>query len=128
MEEASSCGGEYHSTMRSGVRRRFLTLLSLVGVAGVVYLAKRPPRPCARPIPYTLGAVDPRFRVEADRVMNDARVATGIWGQAAGKPLFVYDPAAPLKINQVYDSRAENTALGLALDAQAASQDSARSA
>jgi len=114
--------------MRSGSGRRVLTALSVVSVVGVVYVARRPPRPCSRPIPYALGAIDPRFHTEGQRVIGDARTATGIWGSAAGKPLFVYDSAAGLRINLVYDSRAENTALGLALDAQAAQQDSARAA
>jgi hypothetical protein len=114
--------------MRSGTGRRLTTLLIVLGVAGGVYIADRPPRPCARPIPYALGTIDPRFRIGGDRVINDARVATAIWGQAAGKPLFVYDSSAALRINLIYDDRAENAALGQALDEQAAAQDSARAA
>jgi|ERR1043166_4717911 hypothetical protein len=114
--------------MRSLAVRRFLTLLSIAAVVAVVYAVRRPPRPCSRPLGYTLGKIDPRFKVEGDRVLNDARVATAIWGSAAGKPLFVFDSSGPLKIDLIYDSRAENAALGLALDEQAASQDSARNA
>src|SRR4051794_15185474 len=101
-------------------RRGVLVLIFMGGAAGAAYVGSRPPRPCVRPIPYSVGQIDPRFRIDQDRVTAAARVASAVWAQAAGKPLFSFDPSAKLKINLLYDGREEHANLGVALDAQQA--------
>ncbi|HEY6219317.1 MAG TPA: matrixin family metalloprotease [Gemmatimonadaceae bacterium] len=100
----------------------------MAGAAAAAYVGSRPPRPCSRPISYSVGAIDPRFKIDAERVAADARVATAVWTGAAGKPLFSFDPKAKLKINLIYDAREEHAAFGVALDAQQQEQLATRTA
>src|ERR1041385_4517209 len=114
--------------MSARPKRGTLVLVFMTGAAAAAYVGSRPPRPCSRPIPYSVGAIDPRFKIDADRVAADARVATAVWAGTAGKSLFSFDPKARLKINLVYDGREEHAHLGVALDAQQAEQLATRSA
>ena len=68
-----------------------------------------PQKPCAQPIHYSFGSIDPRFNVSTSTLGADIEKATSLWGNAVQKPLFVYDPNGPLKINLVYDNRQEAT-------------------
>jgi len=60
---------------------------------------------CDTPISYKLGELDPKFGLTKESVMTSIQDATGIWGKAYGKPLFVNSPKAVLTINFVYDER-----------------------
>lgn len=88
-------------------------------------------RPCTTPIPYTIGSVDPRFGISTTTVLAAVGDATDVWSHAAGKPLFVYDPAgAILSVNFVYDSRQETTeklkSLGLTVNDDLSSYNAAK--
>lgn len=76
--------------------------------------------PCKNPITYKLGAFDTRFGITQKTFLADMQTAAQIWGAAAGRSLFVYDPNGVLTVNLVYDSRQEATtklrALGLTVD------------
>ncbi|MDD2822759.1 MAG: matrixin family metalloprotease [Candidatus Daviesbacteria bacterium] len=61
--------------------------------------------PCAHPIYYKIGVIDPKFNIKNDDVVKDAQLAVDIWNKAAGKRLFVYDPKGTLAVNLVYDER-----------------------
>lgn len=105
----------------------WLVLLVVLAVAGGgIYYQYENTRPCANPIPYALGAVDSRFGIQDGALLETAASAAEIWGSAAGKPLFTYDPEAKLKINLVYDEREENAQLGAQIAREQAEQDVAR--
>lgn len=63
------------------------------------------PAPCARPLTYSIGRVDPQFHVSRDAFTGDVQHAEQVWEQASGKQLFVYDSHAQLTVNLVYDQR-----------------------
>ena len=71
--------------------------------------------PCAQPILYRLGSIDPKFRVREDQLLKDLKSAEAIWEQPAGKNIFDYDPQGPLTVNFVYDTR---QALKIEIDKQ----------
>ena len=85
---------------------RRIILPSLLGTALVIgvflYLQ---PKPCAAPLPYRIGTIDPRFEVSRETFAKDIVQASAIWEKSFGKPLFVYDPAGALEINLIYDNR-----------------------
>lgn len=85
-------------------------------------------KPCATPIPYTIGTIDPRFKVSEQDVLSHLSEAAAIWNTAAGKTVLVYDPtnAHAMPVNFVYDTRQETVTLGKAIDSTEASQNSER--
>lgn len=64
---------------------------------------------CDTPIPYAIGPIDARFGLSQEEVTQDIEEATGLWSQAYGKTLFVYDSRAELTVNFSFDKRQELT-------------------
>lgn len=54
---------------------------------------------------YAIGEIDSRFNISPSQVQILAQQATDIWHQGSQQDLLVYDPAARLKINLIYDER-----------------------
>ncbi len=67
------------------------------------------PRPCAKPITYSLGAVDERFNMSEKDILSALYDAERLWEEAAEKELFMYDSGSNFSINFVYDDRQERT-------------------
>lgn len=61
--------------------------------------------PCSTPISYGVGYVDKRFNITTEQLKVNIGNAADIWNKAEGKQLFVYNPAAKLQINMIYDER-----------------------
>ena len=61
--------------------------------------------PCARPILYKIGNIDPKFGVKQEQLLKDLRSAEVVWEKPTGKNIFDYDPGGPLTVNFVYDTR-----------------------
>ena len=61
--------------------------------------------PCARPILYKIGNIDPKFGVKQDQLLKDLKSAEAVWEKPTGKNIFDYDPDGPLTVNFVYDTR-----------------------
>ncbi|MFA7302285.1 MAG: matrixin family metalloprotease [Candidatus Paceibacterota bacterium] len=105
----------------------WLVLAVVLVVAGAtVYERYEATRPCAAPVHYAIGAVDPRFEISKDAVLASTKEAIAIWNTAAGRTVLAYDPAAALKINLVYDERAATSKLGAEIAAKQAAADSER--
>lgn len=113
--------------MKDVIRWSVLVIV-LVGAGGSLYYYKYPQdtRPCTRPIPYAIGAVDARFGITDAALLADSKVAVAIWNKAEGRPVLVYDPKANLKINFIYDAREANAKLGSDIALQQANEDTAR--
>ncbi len=62
-------------------------------------------RPCAKPVEYAIGKIDPQFGVERTDLLSYAEEAERVWEKDSGKSLFQYNPEAELKINLVFDER-----------------------
>jgi matrixin len=89
---------------------RRILLLSLVAcVALSAGLWTIRPRPCGRPIAYRLGAIDTRFGLTSDEVLEGLRQAESLWSHAMGRDLFAHDPRAALTVTLVYDERQQTT-------------------
>lgn len=86
------------------MRIRFIILLlGTLLVSGWYYYQIAPP--CVIPKKYTIGVIDPRFKlkqVEAEKIVTDATV---VWEEAVGRDLFVYDSTASFKVDFIYDER-----------------------
>jgi len=89
--------------------RRILLLSLVVCVALAAGLWTVRPRPCGRPISYRLGAIDTRFGLTSDEVLEGLRQAESLWGHAMGRDLFAHDPRAALTVTLVYDERQQTT-------------------
>jgi hypothetical protein len=107
----------------------WIILLIVLAVAGTgIYYKYQSTLPCAHPLPYAVGAIDPRFGVTSATLVADAEAAAAIWNTAAGKTVLTYDPNAAMKINLVYDSREAVAELGSEIAAQQANADAERAA
>jgi hypothetical protein len=88
--------------------RSLVSIAILVGVfaGAIIFLF---PAPCAKPIRYAVGTLDPAFKLSNDSFRAVAEKAENAWEKAAGKQLFTYDPTASFTINMVYDERQQRT-------------------
>lgn len=83
--------------------------LLFVLVVGGIGLWENIPLPCAPPLPYSLGQLDPRFNISKDEFLKDTVQAGSVWEVADGRTLFRYDPEAPFTINLIYDERQQRS-------------------
>lgn len=58
---------------------------------------------------YKIGEIDPRFNLTHQQLLELTEQAADIWHLGTNKELFIYDPAAQLTINLVYDERQANS-------------------
>ncbi len=114
--------------MRVDVIKWVIVVIALAVVGGANYYAFKSSRPCAHPVAYGLGAIDPRFEIATSTLLAQTMAASAIWNKAAGQVLLGYDPNAKLKINLVYDEREANAKLGREIARQQAGLDSTRTA
>jgi len=62
--------------------------------------------PCAMPVTYRLGSIDPQFRVSQSRFLADIKLAEAVWEDGSKRDLFQYDPQnGAVVVNLVYDYR-----------------------
>lgn len=61
--------------------------------------------PCDKPIRYSIGLIDPRFKITRGEFMSYLSIAGGKWGGEVGQRLFMYDPQGALTMNMLYDRR-----------------------
>jgi len=87
-----------------------ITILSaiILGTAYYTYTELNPV-PCAEPIKYSLGEVNPGFNLSGTEFLAEIDDAAQIWSDVLGKDLFQYDPKGELKINLIYDYRQQTT-------------------
>lgn len=76
--------------------------------------------PCTLPITYKIGNVDANFGISKATLEKDLATASGLWNDALGKKIFIYDPeGGNVTVNLEYDSRQAMTqrlkALGLTI-------------
>jgi len=62
-------------------------------------------RPCGKPLKFSAGQVDPRFKISKEEFETLTRNAASFWNENAGKEILKYDPEALFKINLVFDTR-----------------------
>jgi predicted Zn-dependent protease len=63
--------------------------------------------PCPVPIKLKIGMIDPRFGVSPADLQSAIRQTADLWGTAAHRHLFEYDPNAEIVVNLIYDERQE---------------------
>lgn len=88
-----------------------------MGIAGA--LAPQLPRasddflaviyPCRKPITYTTGAIDPRFKLSVDQLKRAAQGGEQIWERSSGKNLFEFSQSEGITINLAFDQRQQLT-------------------
>src|SRR3990167_9750904 len=82
-----------------------LLLLLIISVSAYYLATHLYYYPCAQPVIYRLGTIDPRFNLDNDAAYTNMRAAAALWNTAAAKTLFEADPGSRLTINFVYDAR-----------------------
>ncbi|PIU20358.1 MAG: hypothetical protein COT18_02695 [Elusimicrobia bacterium CG08_land_8_20_14_0_20_59_10] len=118
----------------------WVVLLAVIGIAGylanthktqirtVVRSLKGKLVPCASPVLYSIGSVDPRFGLSQYALADALFEAEAIWEGPSGKDLFAHvRSGGDVTVNLVYDSRQAATdrlkKLGLRTDQSRASYD-----
>jgi len=87
----------------------FALLIALLLFTGIGALYSHVFAPCSQPVSYSIGALDPRFKITPETALKEAKAAEAIWEKAAGKNLFDYNPNSAFKINFIYDDRQART-------------------
>ncbi len=85
--------------------------------------------PCASPILYSIGSIDPRFHVSTNTFVNDLKIAEAVWETPSHRNLFEYaQSGGDVTINLIYDDRQAATdkllAMGFQTDQSLAAYDS----
>ncbi len=65
--------------------------------------------PCQRPKEYSIGKIDPRFKISREEFTKLTLQAMEVWNKAMGKKLLEYNPQTPFKINLIFDQRQQMT-------------------
>jgi len=99
----------------------WIILVAAAGYAYHFYSSREVP--CAAPIRYKIGTIDPRFGVSQTTFIKDIDQASAIWGNSIGRQLFVYDPKGSLTVNLIYDTRQAITEKENQLNADSAQVD-----
>lgn len=86
--------------MRKQILVFVLLLASVLVASKYVYIY-----PCAKPILYKIGSVDPKFGIKEDKLLKNLKSAEDVWEKPTGKNIFDYDPGGQLTVNFVYDTR-----------------------
>jgi hypothetical protein len=109
---------------RAAASRILVYGLLLAGAGGVYYAySYTHPAPCAAPIAYSIGTLDPQFGESRSDLLSAISEAAQLWDAAAGKPLFAYKPDGALSISLLYDARQETADLGAAISNEQAAYD-----
>ena len=75
-------------------------------LSDAIALLPSPSAPCASPLTYSIGSIDPRFGITKATLETDLKEAAAIWNQASGKDLLQYAPSGgTVTVSLVYDSR-----------------------
>lgn len=101
----------------------FLAIV-VAAAGGVLYVHYEKHLPCAEPVTYRIGEVDPRFGVSQAKLMQDAQAAAAVWNQAAGKTVLQFAADGVVPINLEYDTRQQTAQLGQSISNEQ-SQDAA---
>lgn len=90
-----------------------------------------PPKPCEKPVAYSLGSFDARFGISKAAFLADVDAAARIWDRAAGKSVFAYSADGGLAVNLIYDYRQQATdkmqSIGLTINDDRSSYDALKS-
>jgi hypothetical protein len=84
-------------------------LVSTIAVGIALSNAQPALAACSAPIRVRIGSVDSRFGISPAELQSAIQQTGDLWGAAAHRRLFAYDPKAELAINLVYDERQEAT-------------------
>lgn len=60
---------------------------------------------CDSSITYKIGTIDPKFELERERVVENAKKGGQLWNELVGRELFTYDQNSYLVIDLVFDER-----------------------
>lgn len=86
---------------------RIIIICLLAGLGYAVYAGY--PGPCAQPIRYSIGSVDPRFDLPESDFLELAKSTEVVWESQFNRNFFEYDANARFKINLVFDERQRRT-------------------
>ena len=94
----------------------------------IPYITQALYKPCSAPIHYRIGTIDSKFGLSKETIAEKLASASSLWGDAYGKPLFLYTPNDPsaLPINFIYDRRQQALSLGSAIDSTETAQQAER--
>ena len=95
----------YHGAMNT----RFACHAATIALIALATPASATPTGCVAPVHVKIGAIDPRFGVSQDDVLNALEDAALAWNTAAHRTAVVLDTANGVPINLVYDDRQEAT-------------------
>lgn len=87
-------------------------------------------QPCAKPLPYRVGSIDPRFNLTKIEIVAQLEDAASLWNKASGKTVLAYAPEDPnaMPVNFLYDARQQAVTLSQKIDSTEDSQDKERAA
>lgn len=96
--------------------KTFFRIILIVITIGVIYYYREswadfinPPKPCSKPITYSIGTFDTKFGITKEEFVRDIEKAGSVWEKATGKNLFEYSETGTLVINLEYDYRQQTT-------------------
>jgi len=114
----------FYGRTTTGMKKifQYILLIVLFSILGIILTNKQSfqeeaqkirrqyiDKPCTKSITYSIGTIDPRFKISQDDFLSLISQAEQIWEKPMGKNLFQYDPSSQFKINLSYDDRQQTT-------------------
>lgn len=83
----------------------WLFAIGLLGFAGYLFFPVA--FPCAQPVRFSIGDIDPRFGISREEFTRIATAASELWETESGKDLFELVPSGGVVVSALYDERQE---------------------
>jgi hypothetical protein len=83
-----------------------MTVAVVLGLGIAFYLT---PKPCSKPVTFSLGAIDPKFNIARSTLLTNLDEVTSLWNAAHPNILKRVDSGGDVVISFVYDERQRTT-------------------
>ncbi len=104
-----------------------LILIAAVAAVGIsVSKLELFAEPCAEPVEYHVGAIDPRYGISKAELAADLAQVAALWNEAAGKTVVTFAADGEIAVNLEYTEEQATSELGVVIDQQQAEYDAAQ--
>ena len=112
--------------MLSKVTGPLILIAAVVAVGYSVSELKLFVEPCAEPVEYHVGAIDPRYGMSNEELAADLAQVAALWNEAAGKTVVTFASDGEIAVNLEYTEEQATSELGEVIDQQQADYDAAQ--
>ena len=88
---------------------KHISLMTLAVITGLFIAFYLTPKPCSKPVTFSLGTIDPKFNIARSTVLTNLTDVTELWNNAHSNLFKQVDKGGDVVISFVYDERQRTT-------------------